>query len=110
MTDVTTAPFAAPFPPAGAAGHAALLTADNARHLRAGVVTLAPGEGCGAHSTEGYEELLLILAGEGEVRLEGFGALRAAAGACYIPPGTTHEVVNTGREPLRYVYVVAPAA
>jgi len=27
----------------------------------------------------------------------------------YIPPGTRHNVRNTGKELLEYVYVVAPA-
>jgi mannose-6-phosphate isomerase-like protein (cupin superfamily) len=97
---------------AAPAEHLPLLTAANARAMRAGVVTLAPGEGCGRHSTGSYEELLIILEGEGEARLEGPAPLAVGAGrVCYIPPRTSHEVVNTGgRGPLRYVYVVAPAA
>ncbi len=27
----------------------------------------------------------------------------------YIPPATRHNVKNTGMEPMKYVYVVAPA-
>ena len=95
---------------AGGELHLPLLTGDNARRMRAGMVTLAPGEECGRHSTEAYEELLIILEGSGEAELEGHGALPVTAGqVAYIPPGTFHNVRQGGAGPLRYVYVVAPA-
>ncbi len=90
--------------------HRVLLTEKNARRMRAGMVTLAPGSSCGRHGTEDYEELLIILEGKGEAELEGHGALALAAGqVAYIPPGTFHNVLSRGDAPLRYVYVVAPA-
>lgn len=95
---------------AGGETHLPLLTKENARRMRAGMVTLAPGEECGRHGTEEYEELLVILEGRGEAELEGHGALALAAGqVAYVPPGTFHNVRNGGDGPLRYVYVVAPA-
>ena len=95
---------------AGGELHLPLLTEENASRMRAGMVTLGPGEECGRHSTEDYEELLIILEGSGEAELEGHGALAAAAGqVVYIPPGTFHNVRQRGDGPLRYVYVVAPA-
>jgi mannose-6-phosphate isomerase-like protein (cupin superfamily) len=95
---------------AGGELHLPLLTAENARRMRAGMVTLGPGEECGLHSTEDYEELLIILEGSGEAELEGHGALPVAAGqVVYIPPRTHHNVRQRGDGPLRYVYVVAPA-
>ena len=95
---------------AGTSGHLPILTRENAYALRSGMVTLAPGADCGEHSTENYEELLIILEGQGEARLTGRGDIAVAGGrALYIPPGTTHNVVNLGTEPLRYVYVVAPS-
>ena len=65
---------------AGGELHLPLLTEDNARRMRAGMVTLAPGEECGRHSTEDYEELLIILEGGGEAEMEGYGALALEAG------------------------------
>lgn len=95
---------------AGGETHLPLLTKENASRMRAGMVTLAPGEDCGRHNTEDYEELLVILEGRGEAELEGHGALALAAGqVVYIPPGTFHNVHNRGDGALRYVYVVAPA-
>lgn len=96
---------------AGGELHLPLLTEENAHRMRAGMVTLAPGEDCGRHSTEDYEELLIILEGRGEADLEGYGALALEEGhAAYIPPLTFHNVTNRGDGPLRYVYVVAPAS
>jgi mannose-6-phosphate isomerase-like protein (cupin superfamily) len=91
--------------------HLPLLTEENARRMRAGMVTLGAGEECGRHNTEDYEELLIIVEGQGEAELEGYGALALAAGhVAYVPPGTFHNVRNRGPGPLRYVYVVAPAS
>jgi len=96
---------------AGEETHLPLLTEENARRMRAGMVTLGPGEDCGRHSTEDYEELLIILEGRGAAELEGHGALAPEAGqVVYIPPRTSHNVRNRGEGVLRYVYVVAPAA
>ena len=77
--------------------------------LRSGRVALSLGESSGNHSTERYEELIVALSGEGELRAEGqepiaFGVGRVA----YVPPDTTHEVVCTSENGLRYIYVVAP--
>lgn len=96
---------------AGGELHLPLLTEDNARRMRAGMVTLGAGEECGRHSTEAYEELLIILEGSGDAELEGHGDFPVAAGhVAYIPPRTYHNVRQRGAGPLRYVYVVAPAA
>jgi mannose-6-phosphate isomerase-like protein (cupin superfamily) len=94
---------------AGSELHLPVLTEENASRMRAGMVTLAPGEDCGRHSTEDCEELLIILEGRGEAEVEGFGAVAVAAWhVAYIPPGTFHNVRQRGDGPLRYVYVVAP--
>lgn len=103
-------PFVKDLDPGGET-HLPLLTKENASRMRAGMVTLGPGEDCGRHSTDEYEELLVILEGRGEAELEGHGAVAVEAGqVVYIPPQTSHNVRNRGEGVLRYVYVVAPAA
>lgn len=78
--------------------------------MRSGFVRLKPGETVGWHTTNQNEEALVILRGQGEALLEGQPKLAIAApGFAYIPPATRHNVANTGKEPLEYVYVVAPA-
>ena len=77
--------------------------------MRSGFVRLKPGETVGWHTTGAHEESLVILHGQGEARLEGQAAKPFTAPAfIYIPPATRHNVANVGREPLEYVYVVAP--
>jgi quercetin dioxygenase-like cupin family protein len=76
--------------------------------MRSGLVVLAPGKSVGLHSTEGFEELVIVLEGQGEMRVTGLEPMVMDAGtAVYCPPETEHNVVNTGIEPLRYVFVVA---
>ena len=78
--------------------------------MRSGFVRLQPGETVGWHTTGGNEEALVILHGQGEALIEGGPKLPLAApGLAYIPPAARHNVANTGKEPLEYVYVVAPA-
>ena|SRR5208283_1746468 len=79
--------------------------------MRSGLVRLDPGQSVGWHSTRRNEESLVILRGEGTALLDGHPARTfAAPHFLYIPPGTRHNVENTGHDLLEYVYVVAPAA
>ena len=78
--------------------------------IRSGLVTLAPGKAVGAHDTEKNEELLVPLEGSGELRIEGRAPIAIRPGlVTYAPAHTKHDVVNTGKTPLRYIYVVAKA-
>jgi mannose-6-phosphate isomerase-like protein (cupin superfamily) len=78
--------------------------------MRSGFVRLKPGESVGWHSTAQNEESLIILHGVGNALIEGQAARRFGAPRfLYIPPATRHNVENTGREVLEYIYVVAPA-
>jgi len=81
------------------------------RALQSGQVSLAPGDSVHAHSTEEGEELLIPLAGHGKVIFLGMDPLLLEPGSVlYIPPHSTHQVSNTGAEPLVYVYVYVYAA
>ena len=78
--------------------------------MRAGSVRLKPGDSVGWHSTGDNEEALTILHGIGVANIENQADMplheRILA---YVPPGTRHNVTNTGKEPLEYVWIVAPA-
>ncbi len=79
--------------------------------LKAGRVLLLPGQACKKHSTNNNEELLVFLAGKGEVIIEKEDSLQVdAKKICYIPPETIHSVRNTGQEPLIYIYCVTLAS
>jgi mannose-6-phosphate isomerase-like protein (cupin superfamily) len=78
--------------------------------MRSGRVFLESGQACGRHSTKKHEELLVFLAGRGELLIgeEGDSFTIGKGRVCYIPPNTDHDVKNTGNEPLIYVYCVTP--
>ena len=79
--------------------------------MRSGFVRLEPGKSVGWHSTGQNEESLVILQGKGEALVEGQPPRDIEAPQLvYIPPSTRHNIMNSGVQPLAYVYVVAPAA
>jgi quercetin dioxygenase-like cupin family protein len=78
--------------------------------MRSGYVVLEPSKSVGKHSTETYEEAVIVFAGVGEMRMSNGSVLKLKPYVVvYCPPDTEHDVVNTGNETLRYVYVVAKA-
>ncbi len=78
--------------------------------MKSGRVYLDPGQDCGVHSTEGREEQLVFLQGQGTAHIAGDKLSVGVGKVCYIPPHTEHNIVNTGTEPLVYIFCVAPAA
>jgi quercetin dioxygenase-like cupin family protein len=77
--------------------------------MHGGSVKLRPGESVGWHSTGEHEEALVILHGKGSANIEGHADVPVHEKMlAYIPPGTRHNVTNTGTELLEYVWVVAP--
>jgi mannose-6-phosphate isomerase-like protein (cupin superfamily) len=79
--------------------------------LRSGMVKLAPGEAVGAHCTDAYEELVIVLQGEGQASVADEGTFPVEQGtALYVPPWREHDIRNTGPGALIYVYVVAETA
>ncbi len=61
-----------------------------------------------SHVHIGAEEVLYILDGTGEVRVEGATHQVGAGQAVFIPDGAEHAYVNTGAEPLVVVGAMAP--
>ena len=79
--------------------------------IRSGRVVLKPGESAGEHTSGQHEEVLIILEGQGELWFKNFPSLVAEEGhLLYVPPDTIHDVRNTGKATLRYLYLVAPAS
>ncbi len=76
--------------------------------MRSGYVALQPGNSVGKHSTGAFEEVVIVLDGEGEMLL-GDGTMLPLKpfAVAYCPPATEHDVRNTGNGFLRYIYVVA---
>jgi len=76
--------------------------------LRSGHVLLAPGESVGLHTTGKGEEMIIPLSGQGLLSGPAMEPLVVEPGIIlYNPPRTFHEVTNTGKALLSYIYVVA---
>ncbi len=75
--------------------------------LEAGQVCLDPGEECEKHTTGHYEEMLIILDGEGRILLDGKELCVKGNSVVYIPPYTFHSLVAGDRN-LRYIYMATP--
>ena len=85
-----------------------ILNGNNSVIMHSGFVTLAEGESIGEHSTGEHEELIIVLEGSGEIEAEGNGRNKIKGGeAAYNPPHTKHNVFNTGKDELKYVYIVS---
>jgi len=77
-------------------------------NLRSGVVVLKPGESVGKHITENKEEAIIILEGKARFFYAGkksFIALEQSF--IYVPPDTLHDLKNTGKNTLKYVYITS---
>lgn len=80
--------------------------------MKVGRVHLEAGKSCGEHTTRENEEVLVFLAGRGELLI---GRQRevfeiGVGKVAFIRPETIHDVQNTGSEPLIYIFCVSPAA
>ncbi|HUN87354.1 MAG TPA: cupin domain-containing protein [Terriglobales bacterium] len=97
--------------PQGTAGYQELVSGPpGSAGMKSGLVVLAPGKSVGKHSTGDHEEMVIVLEGRGQMVLaDGRRVDISPQSAAYSPPGTEHDVINTGTGLLRYVYVVSPA-
>jgi quercetin dioxygenase-like cupin family protein len=78
--------------------------------MRSGYVVLSPSQSVGRHSTEAFEEMVVVLEGTGEM-LFGDGSVMELRrhSVAYCPPETEHDVRNCGDGPMRYIYIVSRA-
>ncbi len=93
-------------------GYCPVLSREDNWALRSGAAILLPKTASGQHSTEEYEEVIVVIGGEGTV--QGFKEdcsffsfqVQRGMVVC-LPSHTRHNVLNTGKKNLEYVYVVA---
>lgn len=76
--------------------------------LRSGYVVLKPKESIGRHNTGPSEEVLFIISGSGLVCHGKKGSLKVKKSAfVYIGPQMPHNVINTSKDLLKYIYTAA---
>ncbi len=79
-----------------------------ARNQSLAEATVAPGQATAAHHHERSEEIYLVSAGRGLLRI-GSEEREVGPGDCaVIPPGTVHQLRNTGSEDLIVVCACSP--
>jgi mannose-6-phosphate isomerase-like protein (cupin superfamily) len=79
-----------------------------ARNQSLAEATVQPGAETQEHFHRESEELYLITAGEGRLRIDGEERIVRAGDCALIPPGAAHKIANVGSEPLRIVCSCAP--
>jgi quercetin dioxygenase-like cupin family protein len=87
----------------------AIVSASNSHQIRSGLVVLEQGKEVGKHETGGGEELIVLLQGTGELQSDGETKTIHAPAAVLVPAHTAHNVRNSSKVPLRYVYVYVVA-
>lgn len=76
--------------------------------MNSGLVILEPGNSVGKHSTRDCEEMIVVLEGTGKIIFNLHETLDMEAGfILYCPPDTEHDVKNSGKKLLKYIYITA---
>jgi len=82
-----------------------------AKGLCSGLVTLRSQEAIGEHVTENKEEAIIILKGSAKIYFGKNKILKARQNSfVFIPPETVHNVENSGKRILQYVYITTKIA
>jgi quercetin dioxygenase-like cupin family protein len=85
-----------------------ILTAENAKKLKSGLIFLKTGEEVGEHNTMKKEEIIIVMEGKATVEIDGQVFSEVSSGSvAYIPSQTLHNVRNRSDSELRYIYVVS---
>jgi mannose-6-phosphate isomerase-like protein (cupin superfamily) len=79
-----------------------------ADHQTLAEATLAPGQQTQRHYHAVSEELYYVVAGEGEMEVDGERSAVAPGDAVLIPPGAWHQIVARGNSELRFLCCCAP--
>lgn len=77
------------------------------KQVRVGICTLGPREGTTLHS-QPAEEVFFILKGAGTFEVAGEVTPFSQSDFLYVSEDVEHQIVNTGDEPLQYLFVVSP--
>ncbi len=73
------------------------------------VMSIPPGGEIGLETHHNVEQTLFILSGRGEAVLDGKKEAIGGGFVVVVTPGTAHNIVNTGSEPLQIYTLYAPA-
>jgi mannose-6-phosphate isomerase-like protein (cupin superfamily) len=72
------------------------------------VMTVAPGQDAGPAETHAADQIVYVIEGEAEVRLDAEPVTVGPGALVLIPAGTLHHVRSVGAHPLFFLTVYAP--
>ena len=71
-----------------------------------GIVTLLPNTSGELHCTDEYEEIIIALEGQGQLKITNQKSLSINFGKiAFVPQNTEHQMFNSGKENFKYIYV-----
>lgn len=87
---------------------------NGSERLSGGVVDLGTGQGHARHNHPGAEEIIFVIAGNGEQMVEdenGVAVVRQVGPGCtvYVPESRFHWTTNTGDAPMQLFVVYSPS-
>jgi mannose-6-phosphate isomerase-like protein (cupin superfamily) len=72
------------------------------------LMAIAPGEDIGEEVHPDVDQFFRLEKGEGELRVDGVTTRVKGDDAFVVPAGVSHNVINTGKEPLKLYTIYAP--
>ncbi|MGQ9629460.1 MAG: cupin domain-containing protein [bacterium] len=78
------------------------------KRVAVGMVAIPPGAEGGLHSHDGVDEVWYIVSGSGRVQVGDEMAEIGPETVIYGPPGLPHQLINTGNEVLKAIWVISP--
>ena len=78
------------------------------KHLWVGTSTVEPGNSSNAHAHDVNEEVFYCVSGSGKMIVDGEEHEYTPGTVVYCPPGSVHQVVNTGAVALKSLCSVSP--
>lgn len=77
----------------------------NSIKLQSGYVLLKSKEEVGLHDSKDYEEIIIVLEGEGKFVSDQAELHFKKGNIIYCPPKTRHNIINESPKELKYIYV-----
>ena len=78
------------------------------KHLQLVLMALKPGEEIGEEVHEDRDQFFRVEAGQGEVSIDGQRHAIKDDDAIVVPAGARHNVINTGKQPLKLYTLYGP--
>lgn len=78
------------------------------KNIQLVLMSLKPGEEIGAEVHNDRDQFFRVETGEGEVRIDGNSSKIKDDDAIIVPAGARHNIINSGKEPLRLYTLYAP--